>query len=351
MLRASTTVEQATNAIIQYERPAGYNANQQNFQNAHGYSNRLNYARQAFGQTPNAQSSYSSPGSQDTVIPLILRNPKVQQSVRDVYASLRQSDGSPLQVNSGYRSREDNRRAGGAEHSQHIGGNAADLETASMSSKERNSLLAQLIDNPQVGGIGLYASGRIHYDTRQRQNGKQTYWSAVRDGSDPREITNLVAMDPAARRQLYSNQPIPRNEPQNRQSQAQYYETKPVPSNRWTEAQQIAVRNNMPAPTERVLTPVQTPSKSKQYMQPKQDYNPPGNTQPQQNNNQQVEQSRREMISKMLNTDDGEESLIENASANIQASVAEALNSSSYANTMPNFFNTNFGPTEGEIGV
>lgn len=70
-----------------------------------------------------------------------------------------------LGVNSGYRSPSANAAAGGARGSQHMHGNAMDLATRGMTDQQK----ADTLDAAMVGGakgIGTYASGALHVDTR-----------------------------------------------------------------------------------------------------------------------------------------------------------------------------------------
>jgi uncharacterized protein YcbK (DUF882 family) len=68
-------------------------------------------------------------------------------------------------INSGHRDPERNAAAGGARGSQHIHGNAMDLQTARLSDEDKAKVLAAAIANG-ARGIGIYPSGNIHIDTR-----------------------------------------------------------------------------------------------------------------------------------------------------------------------------------------
>jgi len=72
----------------------------------------------------------------------------------------------PVKVNSTCRSRTHNAEVGGATHSKHLTGDAADF---SVRSKKRG-VLAYLQRNPSVGGLKLYGGdGHFHIDTGPRR--------------------------------------------------------------------------------------------------------------------------------------------------------------------------------------
>lgn len=80
---------------------------------------------------------------------------------------LRSRLGVALHVNSGWRTKEHNRRVRGEIDSQHLLGKAADIWSEIYSPKEIYDLIEQLINAGvmQQGGLGLYNTF-VHYDTR-----------------------------------------------------------------------------------------------------------------------------------------------------------------------------------------
>jgi len=72
----------------------------------------------------------------------------------------------PVTVNSTCRSQEHNARVGGAKHSQHLGGNAADFRI----SGNPRTVLAFLSSNRSVGGLKHYGGGVFHIDTASRRS-------------------------------------------------------------------------------------------------------------------------------------------------------------------------------------
>tara|TARA_R110000772_G_scaffold235182_3_gene346799 strand:+ start:15272 stop:15859 length:588 start_codon:yes stop_codon:yes gene_type:complete len=66
-------------------------------------------------------------------------------------------------ITSGYRSPEKNAAVGGAQHSQHMGGNALDLSTDGMSQTQIEILIGQG-RAAGYGGVGVY-DGSVHFDT------------------------------------------------------------------------------------------------------------------------------------------------------------------------------------------
>jgi len=75
--------------------------------------------------------------------------------------------GKSISVSSGYRSPAHNKAVGGATHSQHKYGRAADIKIAGMSAWQTKQLIIKLINQGKMkqGGVGLYSTF-VHYDTR-----------------------------------------------------------------------------------------------------------------------------------------------------------------------------------------
>jgi hypothetical protein len=79
------------------------------------------------------------------------------------FKSLQNAFGSSIPVVSGYRDPARNERAGGAKASQHLDGNALDLDVSKMSQEDRIRLI-QTARAQGFGGIGVYGNS-IHVDT------------------------------------------------------------------------------------------------------------------------------------------------------------------------------------------
>ena len=79
----------------------------------------------------------------------------------------------PITITSGYRSKEHNKKIGGALDSFHVRGMAADIQVSGMKPKEVADEIEKLIKEGMMieGGIGTYNSW-IHYDFR----GKRIRW-------------------------------------------------------------------------------------------------------------------------------------------------------------------------------
>ena len=71
----------------------------------------------------------------------------------------------PVKVNSTCRSRTHNAKVGGATHSKHLTGDAADFSVR----KNKPAVLAYLQRNSSVGGLKLYPGGHFHIDTGPRR--------------------------------------------------------------------------------------------------------------------------------------------------------------------------------------
>ena len=68
----------------------------------------------------------------------------------------------PLKITSGYRDPEHNAAVGGAKGSQHIHGNAFDVDTSGMNDEARAALIMRARE-AGFGGIGVY-DGSLHFD-------------------------------------------------------------------------------------------------------------------------------------------------------------------------------------------
>jgi stress response protein YsnF len=88
----------------------------------------------------------------------------LQGRVADAFATVGQTK---VKVNSGYRSKEKNAEVGGADKSQHLDGNAMDIDVSGMKITERIELIKAL-SNSGVTGIGVY-SNSIHADLGGRR--------------------------------------------------------------------------------------------------------------------------------------------------------------------------------------
>lgn len=86
---------------------------------------------------------------------------------------LRQELGSPLYVNSGYRSPEHNKSIGGSLNSQHLAGKAADIRSNEYTPKQIKEKIEELIKVGKMkqGGLSAYNTF-VHYDIR----GKKARW-------------------------------------------------------------------------------------------------------------------------------------------------------------------------------
>ena len=86
---------------------------------------------------------------------------------------LRQELGSPLYVNSGYRSPKHNKSIGGSLNSQHLTGKAADIRSNEYIPKQIKEKIEELIKVGKMkqGGLSAYNTF-VHYDIR----GKKARW-------------------------------------------------------------------------------------------------------------------------------------------------------------------------------
>jgi uncharacterized protein YcbK (DUF882 family) len=80
---------------------------------------------------------------------------------------LRKHIGQPIRVTSGFRSREHNRKIGGATNSFHVLGMAADIQVSKMTPEQVAKAIELLIAEGKMkeGGLGIYRTW-VHYDFR-----------------------------------------------------------------------------------------------------------------------------------------------------------------------------------------
>jgi uncharacterized protein YcbK (DUF882 family) len=104
----------------------------------------------------------------------------VKQSVISAWDRVQQNYGKTFDVVSGYRSPEHNARVGGAKHSQHIHGNAIDINTSMLSPEEKTRLI-EIASAEGFQGIGVYKNN-IHLDMGSRRAWGANYTSATVPG-------------------------------------------------------------------------------------------------------------------------------------------------------------------------
>ena len=110
-----------------------------------------------------ALEEFASPDSDCFPISVINNLYELAQNLEKLRSRL----GVAIHVNSGWRTKEHNRRVRGESDSQHLYGKAADIWSEIYSPKEIYDLIEQLINAGamQQGGLGLYNTF-VHYDIR-----------------------------------------------------------------------------------------------------------------------------------------------------------------------------------------
>jgi hypothetical protein len=86
-----------------------------------------------------------------------------------------------ITITSGHRDPFRNRAVGGATNSQHIPGKALDFSLRGLPVEDRMALIDEILNNPEVGGIGMYGDGSIHVDYRK---GGKAAWGSDRSSLD-----------------------------------------------------------------------------------------------------------------------------------------------------------------------
>jgi len=90
----------------------------------------------------------------------------ISPKARSMLDGILKDNPGPLRVSSGFRDAGRNAKAGGARHSQHIGGHAIDIDISGLSDEQKRRVLASAIKNG-AKGIGIYPSGdSLHVDVR-----------------------------------------------------------------------------------------------------------------------------------------------------------------------------------------
>jgi hypothetical protein len=110
------------------------------------------------GDPKNVKINFRSPGDN------IELSQDLQDRVKTSFAALGLTN---IKVNSGHRTKEENRRAGGAKGSQHLHGNAMDIDVSGYSTAERVQIIQTLSANG-ITGLGI-GSNIIHADLGGRR--------------------------------------------------------------------------------------------------------------------------------------------------------------------------------------
>jgi GH24 family phage-related lysozyme (muramidase) len=84
----------------------------------------------------------------------------------NAYRARLQQNFPQVQITSEYRSPQTNQRVGGVSGSQHLSGNALDINTRGMSEEQKAALIDDAIANG-AGGIGWYNANSMHIDFRK----------------------------------------------------------------------------------------------------------------------------------------------------------------------------------------
>lgn len=109
---------------------------------------------------PPAPPAASAPQPAAPARPKAVNN--ISPAAKTAFEKFETAVGQQFNVISGFRDPEHNRRVGGAKGSQHLQGNALDIDTAGMTDDERVALI-QRAREAGFGGIGLYDTS-LHFD-------------------------------------------------------------------------------------------------------------------------------------------------------------------------------------------
>lgn len=101
----------------------------------------------------------------------------LQALVERVLDPLRDAWGKPITVNSGYRCAELNRKVGGAEQSQHLRGEAADITAGSRGDNRKLYELLRRLSLPLDQAINERGYKWIHVSYTTRRHNRRQYLS------------------------------------------------------------------------------------------------------------------------------------------------------------------------------
>ena len=86
-----------------------------------------------------------------------------------VLETIRSHFGTAVTINSGYRTPQYNKQVGGAAHSQHCYGTAADISVSGQKPETVAAFARSIM--PDWGGVGIYAKkGFTHIDVREKRS-------------------------------------------------------------------------------------------------------------------------------------------------------------------------------------
>lgn len=103
----------------------------------------------------------------------------MSQQALDAWQRFEQATGQGWGINSAYRDPERNKAAGGASKSQHMNGNAFDVDVSALSTDERNELIRKA-RAAGFGGVGVY-NNALHFDVA----GERNWGPDFKSGSTP----------------------------------------------------------------------------------------------------------------------------------------------------------------------
>ncbi len=114
----------------------------------------------------------------------------ISAPAQSAFTALSDAWGKPLKINSGYRDPAHNAKVGGAKGSQHVHGNAFDVDVSGYSEAERMALIEKA-KAAGFRGIGVYDNA-LHFDV-----GPERAWGAdYTRGSLPPQYADVVAGAP-----------------------------------------------------------------------------------------------------------------------------------------------------------
>lgn len=114
-------------------------------------------------------------------------NANIKEDVKTAWANTQAAFGQELTITSGFRTKKHNSKVGGAKGSQHLHGNAIDVDVSGLSRQEQINLIKTAY-KAGFRGIGVYNNGSLHFDIA----GKRAWGPTYKNSSTPTWVRSAL---------------------------------------------------------------------------------------------------------------------------------------------------------------